>query len=631
MVQQSNLKEILNTHISDLVKLTGHIDLLMDDNVRVTIPARILTLHTLLWRPYITYELPITSKHIYEIKAIDGSVFADIHTAQYGELLELLPDERHQDIINELWLCINDIDNFVVRYLGAYHQSMSAYSLSKIQMHDKIKALTDVHLDKNMGTKIAEKKMAELSGKLSALLASDELGDSNVLRAFMQTGTLNKNQIPQQMIAYSTRSDIDDKMMRHIINCSAMSGLRNIYDFATESLSAKKSSYFNKVVIKSTQYFARLLRLNNLPQVKMYRGSCGTTNTLTTKLNPLHTKQWVDKVVYVDGHRLEITKHNHKEFAEKTVHFRSPTLCRHKDGCCEECAGRRSSRPWAWVPQVHLGLLAATKLASAVSQMVLSAKHLISTKSLVLYLSDNAKAYYWIKGSNVYFKDELTKFISGGGYIKVAIDAIPRMEELNSKGLSEERFSSISNVTFVKDGIEDTIELANERFLPMFSRKFIKHMKRNRAHIVEENGFYVIPLTGFDIADPFMSYVVINDDMVAFTRAVEHMLKSKISEYTSISTALTDLSVILYSKTNINIFFVEVLLKSFLRAADGSPEYPVIEDPDNVTFGNTATNIELASISGKLGHEKIGNQYFANPATSVVEKHSCVYDKYFDY
>jgi len=65
----------------------------------------------------------------------------------------------------------------------------------------------------------------------------------------MIADTLKKNQIPQMLLKYGPRSDVDDTMCRHIINESSFSGNKSVADFAVESLSAKKSAYFNKSVI----------------------------------------------------------------------------------------------------------------------------------------------------------------------------------------------------------------------------------------------------------------------------------------------------------------------------------------------------------------------------------------------
>jgi hypothetical protein len=139
-------------------------------------------------------------------------------------------------------------------------------------------------------------------------------------------------------------------------------------------------------------------------------------------------------------------------------------------------------------------------------------------------------------------------------------------------------------------------------------------------------------LKGFNAKQPLLQYIIVNDDMVAFTKEVKAMLNSSIASYTSITNALSDLTRILHAKTNINVFFVEVLMKAFLRKHDQATGAPLIEDHNDVTFGGMKTNIERSSVAAKLGHERLGGKdYFAEASTSVLEKDGCEFDKYFGF
>ena len=114
------------------------------------------------------------------------------------------------------------------------------------------------------------------------------------------------------------------------------------------------------------------------------------------------------------------------------------------------------------------------------------------------------------------------------------------------------------------------------------------------------------------------------------------MLRTELAERTSITNALQDLTSILYSKTSVNVFFVEILLKAFLRDKVEGGGIPIVTDPNNVMFGTMDGNIIDNNVSVKLGHERlgtksIGNNYFAEASTSVVPKGPGLYDAMFGF
>jgi hypothetical protein len=577
-------------------------------------------------------EVPINEKDIHYLTAIKSDTISRIQTEQYRMLLDST-ETFHMDIVALFWEAINNLYIWTREYLGAYQQSMSILSLAKVQCHPAVKELTDYHIDPRLGTAYAEDKHNELTGKLIDVIGTRGLIEDNVLINFMETGSLKPNQIPQQMLAYGTRSDIDDSMMSHVINESATSGLKSAADYAIESLSAKKSSYFNKHVIKDTQYFARVLRLNSSPIIKMYPGHCGSDVSIPLTIPKDHTHNYIDKVCFHEGERKVISISNHKEFGGKRVSLISPLGCRHLDGVCEYCAGRATDKPWVWLPSIsNLGIFAGTKVGKAVSQKILSSKHLIKTKSLIYTLHDSAKNYLTTQSKHIHFRSN----VSGLDKMTLRIDAsaLSHLNDLTHGKVDVEKFSDIKTFELV-DAHNNVIELRLDvdRFIPFFSKYMLKHIKKNLSSIDIEDEYYSIPLKGFDIKNPVCSYTVINDDMIAFTREFTAMLTTRIRTYTSLTNIMQDLTKVLYSKTSINIFFVEILLKSFIRSHNEDECGPgIVTDPDNVKLAGMSVNIENSSVSGKLGHEHLGaTKYLCDASTSTKEKGPGVFDKMFNF
>jgi hypothetical protein len=595
-----------------------------DGNVVQHMPLRMVLLHGLLWTPYYRLGIKISINEIYSITAISTKTISTVQTIQYKHLIEIT-NHKHLDILQQLWDTIGLIYKFVHTYLSEYVRSTSLMSLINIVEHPEIKPIIDVNLPNNLGTKVAEIKFEELSKELLTKLDDPNLIKDNSLLPFLQSGVFNRNQIPQLLIAYGTRSDLDDQMQKHIINESALSGLKSAADYGVEALSAKKTSFYLKVVIASTQYFARVLRLNNMQFRKKYYGDCGSKYLAPITIAKNTGKNYIDKIIYYNGERIAITSKNYKEYENCRVEMPSPIGCKYNDGVCERCAGRATKHPWSFMPDLHLGSYAKSKLMTKISQKVLSAKHLVKCYSMEPKLFSSAKRYFAKKdnSNDIMFSSGMNKLLKNIIMV-VPYEAINHIGDLNYDDIAPESFSLLEKIGMYNINSEDIeeIELAEPQFLLHFSAEMLDHIKNNLSEIELLNGNYHIPLKGFKIKNPVISYVTINDDMVAFAERIKTMICSSISTYSSASSALSDLANIIFDKTDINIFWLELIIKSLLS----NP----IDNDNDAQFPIMKKGISDSSVSSKLAHEDI-RRYLEDTATTVVPKGDSPLDVFFGF
>jgi hypothetical protein len=601
-----------------------NIEIVLTDGNNAHMSIRSAILHSFLWRPYLTFGIPITLSEIYDIRAVTVDTISKIQTIQYKHLMEQL-QVPHMDIVAIFWEVVNTIYRFTHIHLARYQRSISLMSLINVVKHPAVAEIIDTKIPVNMGTKVAEFIFNQQSAKLMAILESPDVIKDNPMLPFMASRALNKNQIPQLINAYGPRSDLDDQMMKHVINESALSGLRSPKDLATESLSAKKTAYYNSEIIAKTQYFARVLRLMNMQFRKMYPGDCGSRYMLPHTIQDNHTENYIHKVVYLNGNRIEINEHNHKELGGMRVEMISPVGCRYEDGVCERCAGRATKHPWAYVPQVHLGSYAKSKLSSRVSQNVLSAKHLIKTSSIEPSLPDQAKKYFTkvSKGFNIVFAKPIIKNLKNLMLVVSAAD-MNHISDLMFSITTPEGFSSLDKVVLldIKTKQSEVVPLDGKQFMIHLSKAMLVHMKDRLDNIELLDGMYYIPLEGFPAAEPALSYVVVNADMVAFSKRIRDMISTDICAYTSVGAALTDLSSIIYSKTGLNIFWLELIIKSLMEG--------VIDESGNVVFRKIRAGIINTSVATKLGHEHL-KKYLSMAETTVVPKGDSPLDLFFGF
>ena len=309
----------------------------------------------------------------------------------------------------------------------------------------------------------------------------------------------------------------------------------------------------------------------------------------------------------------------------------SPLLCRHTDGICETCAGIGNDDFSKYNPPgIHIGIYTASMVASAISQMILSAKHLIRTSSLVLLLPDNALRYLINRQEHVKFN--ISKEDCDQLHIRMPIKDIGPLADLKHDNINAKSYSKVKTLDIVKDNIciDELDFVEKEHYMLYLSTEFLAHIKKNLNSLVIENNYVDIPLKGFNLNHPFITHITHNNDMRRFTKRAFTFLGTDIAKYTSISECLQDFLKILYDKTGINVLFVEILFKAFLIQKDGRINIPVVEDPENVRFGRLSSILSDGAVSTRLSYQSL-KKYFFSLDAHVVPKREGLLDPIYNF
>ena len=636
-VAEVSTPEFIDAHAGDDVE----VNVKMSDGV-VTLPSRLVIFNALLWPIYLHFNIPVDKKHVFfldrsvdkETGKVSYSFTSDTVTRCtnqiYNELILFHKIPNHMEAVAQVWLAINRFSMFADRYTREYQVSLDILSVAGLCVQEPLKSVLARKIDTSHGSKVAEKQFAKDSAEMMKLIASDKL-KNNQLRKFMLTKLFNRNQVPQMLYAYGTRSDIDDRMMKHAISESAMSGLSGVEDFAIEGLSAKKAEYFNSAVIQDAQYFARRVKLSSTEMRVLHPGSCGSTTTLTVIIPKAHKHNYLGKFVVVDDstkhllakrmwpqypndNSVELTKENIDLFIERPVQMWSVFGCRHTDGFCEHCAGYMHQRLEAYIPEgIHPGVCYATQVVSSVTQKILSAKHLIKTSSKEFILPDRTLKFFARSGDAIVWQPGAAK---GVKKCKIRIEnsnLLGPMSDLTRAVLpSGQNFSRISKIAIVnpKNEVIELLEMNDGITYPYFSQYAMTYMREHYKEIAADNEYIDIPMQDFDFDLPLFLYTSTNDDMVSFVNRVEKFLmgadRGGIRSYTNIAACLHDFSELVYAKSDVSIFAIEVLLRCYLQSNEGEVGVPIITDPTQpVHFAGLSDVISDEALSTKLAFQGI--------------------------
>lgn len=605
----------------------------------VLLPARHAIFNMIAWQVYFRLGIDPVVEDVIQVPTITDGALAKIHTKMYLRLLKVFPGEQWK-CLSALADNVSDFSNFTYRWCGGYSKAISILGLCKLLKAPALKDLIEVDIPSSIGTHDAEPIINAKAKTFIELLGTPGAVQDNCLLDFMETKQLKTNQIPQVLMRYGCRADTDDTMMSHVINASTISGLRSIADYAVEGLGSKKSNLFAKTVIKDAQYFARRLRLVTAALQHLHPGDCGGGTTYPLHITKNISKHIQNKVIKEDGNSIVLDKSNISDYIDKTVDIVGVFGCKHQDGFCEACAGRALAGDNHRIedislltafspPGQHIGIRASTEMGSVISQMILSAKHLIATLTKDYMLPDSGKVYLQKSPLALTWKKRHWKVLKDC-FIHIPTDAMNSLSDLEFVDkVIPEAFSAIQHFEIRKTNgdLIDPVDLSPGEFSLCLSEDMLTHMAIRSGDINIEDDNYVIPLAGYPFAKPFINFVALNDDMVKFTRRVSAFFVSRIKKYNSLAKLMADLTELLYEKASVNLFYVEVVVRAFLIISEDDYRIPTVTDIEDVMCGTISEVITNREVSAKIAFEWI-NKYFSETATFTMPKSPGMYDNY---
>ena len=618
------------------------VELVMADAL-IQAQSQIVIPNVILWEVLMKYGIHPAKRHFLDYKSITTDSIASIHSRYYLEVLLARPDVDYMDVVETIFWNINHLYNYIIRYYNAYMPTIDALGLARIVNHPFVKALIDDRVDSSNGTRAAELRIKAQAKQLEAFLAKPADPEDNCLYLYMLSNTLKSNQIPQMLLKYGPRSDVDGRMCHHVINESSFSGLKGPADLAVESLSARKSMHLNRSGVRDSQYAARRARLAVSELGKLYPGSCGSNVTVPILIKPKYAKNMLERTIVVDGKDIMLTEANIDQYIGKTVNLRSVFGCKHTDGFCERCAGYRYYREDVGLikfvpPGIHIGLLCTSHLMSRCAQKLLSNKHLISTDSKVYTLPPlTAKYMTNDNDANVFWDPSFSKKLHNC-QIRIPADSMGQLSDLTlDVAPIPETFSKISYLDIMKgDTVIDTLYFEADGFTPFLSEATLEYIRANFDSIELKDNGYIVDMKSFDIKQPFLSYIVMNDDMMACITRIINFLGTSVSSYTSVSRCLSDFADIVFHKTEINLFYLEVILRDLNITAPDNYDIPVLADVENsfdgsiehTHFAKLDEMVSSSTISMKLAHEKMVD-FLTNPTTFLHSRKPGLFKDFF--
>lgn len=376
----------------------------------------------------------------------------------------------------------------------------------------------------------------------------------------------------------------------------------------------------------------RKLKLACSAQRYIHRGDCGSQFTMPATIDEKYAPAYLDKMIMDKGDLVILTKGNIKNYVNKELQMIAPFGCNHHDGICERCAGYGKGRLISYLPLgIHIGIFAAMQIIKRVTQKVLSAKHLIATKSMMYELSGTLLNYMARHLDKIYFNDKLAKEIDQLS-IKIPTDALGPLVDLGFKDVvpTPETFSKISYWYLMKNNdVIDLIQMEQDSFMPFIAEPLLNFMHEHYGDLVMDDEGVIVPLKGFDPKKEIFQYTVINSDMISYTSKVASFMGSDIAEYTDLVRVMHDFSSLVFTKSpEVPYFYMEMVVRDFLITSKDDYTIPTVTDPRHVQFDKLSGIISNSTVCQKLAFENL-HEYLSLPSTAIQVRPAGLYSPFF--
>ena len=472
------------------------VDVVFTDGMNVTLSLFEYFTNLIFWYAPLRSKDNLTSRFFFWVedftaRCIENEVndnFLDIHREDFSEI------ELNQ-IIDDLLELFKVNDQFSYYYMNTINLDDFVYMMMKDkEVYDYLHTdVSNIPLEdiKNYGMDITNKLVDKI--KHSNHCLADALGAKE---------NINLKQFREYVVNNGTIVDGNGSVFSSPVNSSFIDkGVSKIKDMFEESYKGRNAQAINKENVGDSGSFARLLALNSMESFLNEDPNyfCRTRNFVRvtikneTILNMFKNRYYRIKPEGIERKISMNPLRYNRDLIGKTLYFRSPMTCHSnvtKRGICRRCYGDL----YYINTNVNIGQIAAELLSSKLTQMLLSAKHLLESRIQKLSFNDYFNRHF-IMEENIVKVNGNTDPIKGC-YLLINYDNIKYENEDDNI-----EFNMYCNSFSVQEPDGTVYEIYTENEDNFYFSKFLS-LLMNDSNLYED--VYSIPLESLVDKDLFL-------------------------------------------------------------------------------------------------------------------------------
>ena len=451
--------------------------------------------------------------------------------------------------------------------------------------------------------------------------------------AFRAGEGVNKKQFTEYQVAIGYKPNSEGNIQPKPINRSFINGgLEDPIDYFIESSAGRVAQILTKMNVGESGNFARLLNLNNgdahLHPDPNY--VCDSKNYLKlTITDEAFLNKYTNRYYKLDPERgveYLLTPESSKDLIGKTLYFRSPCTCASAargEGICYRCYGDQAYTN----NTINIGRIASEILSSVLTQILLSAKHLLETAVESLNWCDEFKNFFEIDGNTITISEELElkewRMLIDPDNIGIDEDDIAMSDEDDEdSAVSFNQYNEYITEFEMQDVNGNTYLITNEKAEKLYISPDLNSIIRKKAEPVDGK----ISINAEELKEITLFLMnVQNNGLTKTLNQLNRLLNNNtiLKNYDLHSWAQAIIDTVIKGGLSINGIHLEVLMHDQIRAVDNILERPQWEYPNEpyelVSLNKALTNNPSVTIS--ISYQKVSKLLY-NPLTFRKNKPS---------
>ena len=586
-------------------------------------------INLIMWYVLVASNTPICGKHVFFDKEItQNSIKNYIDNFLIEENRKKISNVTLNNIIDDAITRFHDLDLFSL-YLS--NTLCLEDSITLMEANPEFRDCLDLDVSrvpledvKSVGMKAANKSIEIIKDSKKYLGYDHCLAD-----AFRASQGINTKQYKEFQINIGTKPDGQGGVWPTAINHSFINGgVTGPMDYFIESSTGRTAQIIKLKNVGSSGQFARNLGLNNMDSKLCDDPNydCRSNNFIKIEIKSKRALEMLHNRYYrmnPDGmdHLLNYKKDIH--LLGKTIYLRSPITCASAaagKGICYKCYGDLAYTLFD-IEQgfgINIGRIASEILSSALTQKLLSAKHLLETAITKVTWCDEFSDFFEIV-------DNIIKIAPDLDYkdyrLQIDPDNIELENDEDSDLIDDEDGSGgyneyITTFDVVRVSTGEEFHITNDRKEQLFITNENNSVIRKKGEPIDEK-IYI----GFnELKETYLLVMQIeNNELTKTLYKLLNILNKKqtTQSYATISDLYQDLTdTTIEGGLNIAATHLEVILMNQIRDTEdmfGKPHWWEHNPPYNIiTLNEALTNNPSVVIS--LSYQKIKRMFY-NPLT----------------
>ena len=387
------------------------------ENVLVSINGKEIEMTTgrlmtnlLFMRFFVYFDLPFTEDDLFNNEDITSKSSG----AYFNKLLDKVKETNSDyDLYREAVAeTLNELNYFSSKLNSSAGNSISLLDILKMDDDEDGHEILFPNFDNVNTFDEYEEKFKESSNKIEQYYKNHP---ERELNSFIRAGAgINMKQLTQSLSFAGMKPTIDGTVIPYVVESNYVVGLESIDDWYVSCKGARLAMIINKMNVSRSGYLARkLLLLLMDTYVDSSVEDCGTKHTVSYNVSNGKMLNQIEGRIYydykedgaIDYSKPKTVRSNDAFLIGRKIPLRSPICCslpNHKK--CKYCYGKELAEI---NDSLNQGIIAGTLFSSPVTQLMLSAKHLLSTNTVKVEWGDEFLKVFDVNTDTITFAENV--------------------------------------------------------------------------------------------------------------------------------------------------------------------------------------------------------------------------------